>query len=156
MASPVAKVRTPISPVGNRGFGLIEVLVALALLGLGLASVFQLVNMQAAAQTKAKLQMEALREAQSLMDQWLDQPQVKPGSYQGKTDSGMAWRVQVRPAAGSAPKPRPGQSPQRAGSRPTSRRLPVLLEVSVCCSYELMGRARKVCLVSQRLAEGEI
>jgi prepilin-type N-terminal cleavage/methylation domain-containing protein len=152
----VAKVRTPISPAGNKGFGLIEVLVALVLLGLGLASVFQLVNMQAMAQTKAELQMEALRDAQNLMDQWLDAPQIRPGSYQGDTDSGMAWRIQVRPVAGSAPKPKPGRPPQRASARPTSRRLPVLLEVSVCCSYELMGRTSRVCLVSQRLAEGEI
>jgi prepilin-type N-terminal cleavage/methylation domain-containing protein len=160
MASLVAKVRTPISPAGNRGFGLIEVLVALVLLGLGLASVFQLVNMQATAQTKAKLQMAALRDAQNLMDQWLDAPKVKPGSYQGNTDSGMAWRIQVRPVAGSAPKPRPGaktsQSSRAGLNRPTSRRLPLLLELSVCCSYELMGRTRRVCLVSQRIAEGEM
>lgn len=152
-------MRTPISPVGNRGFGLIEVLVALVLLGLGLASVFQLVNMQAKAQTKAQLQMEALREAQNLMDQWLDEPKVNPGSFQGSTGSGMAWRVQVRPVAGAAPKSKPKQgnkpSPSTSG-RPTSRRLPVLLEVSVCCSYELMGQTRRVCLVSQRLGEGEI
>ncbi len=133
---------------------------ALVLLGLGLASVFQLVNMQATAQAKAKLQMEALREAQNLMDKWLDDPKVKPGSFQGNTASGMAWRVQLRPVAGSAPKPRPasktGQTPQRTSTRPTSRRLPVLLEVSVCCSYQIMGRTRRVCLVSQRLAEGEL
>jgi len=152
----MAKARTPISPAGNRGFGLIEVLVALVLLALGLTSVFQLVNMQATAQTKAKLQMAALRDAQVLMDQWLDAPKVNPGSYQGNTDSGMAWLVQVRPVAGSAPKSRTGQPPSRALARPTSRRLPVLLEVSVCCSYELMGRTRRVCLVSQRLGEGEI
>ena len=129
---------------------------ALALLGLGLASVFQLVNMQATAQTKAKLQMAALREAQNLMDEWLEEPKVRPGSYQGSTDSGMTWRVQVRPVAGAAPKTKPGQPPQRASTRPTSRRLPVLLEISVCCVYELMGRTRRVCLVSQRLGEGEI
>ncbi len=133
---------------------------ALVLLGLGLASVFQLVNMQATAQTKAKLQMEALREAQNLMDQWLDDPKVKPGSFQGTTDTGMVWRVAVRAVAGSAPKPsrpnQPGSAPQSARRRPTSRRLPVLLEVSVCCSYQLLGRSRRVCLVSQCLGEGEI
>lgn len=129
---------------------------ALVLLGLGLASVFQLVNMQAMAQTKAELQMTALRDAQNLMDQWLDAPKINPGSYQGNTDSGMSWRIQVRQVAGSAPKAKPGGPPQRARARPTSRRLPVLLEVSVCCSYELMGRTSRVCLVSQRLAEGEI
>jgi Tfp pilus assembly protein PilV len=130
------------------------VLVALVLLGMGLASVFQLVNMQAKAQTKAQLQMEALREAQTLMDQWLDEPKVGPGSFQGNTSSGMAWRVTVRAVAGAAPK----RKPKSAGtpSRPTSRRLPVLLEIAVCCSYELMGQTRRVCLVSQRLGEGEI
>jgi hypothetical protein len=134
--------------------------VALALLGLGLASVFQLVNMQARAQTKAQLQMEALREAQNLMDQWLDDPKVKPGSFQGTTDTGMVWRVAVRAVAGKAPKPkRPSQSgttPTPPSARQTSRRLPALLEISVCCSYELMGRTRRVCLVSQCLGEGEI
>jgi Tfp pilus assembly protein PilV len=134
------------------------VLVALVLLGLGLASVFQLVNMQAQAQAKAQLQMEALREAQNLMDQWLDEPKVNPGSFEGNTNSGMVWRVTVRQVAGTAPKTKPAGSktsrPTR--TRPTSRRLPILLEISVCCSYELMGRTRRVCLVSQRLGEGEI
>lgn len=131
---------------------------ALALLGLGLASVFQLVTMQASAQAKAQLQMEALREAQNLMDRWLDEPKVNPGSFQGNTGSGMAWRVTVRPVAGAAPKTKPvgSQASRAASSRPTTQRLPVLLEISVCCSYELMGRTRRVCLVSQRLGEGEI
>ena len=131
----------------------------LALLGLGLAAVFQLVNMQAMTQAKAQLQMEALREAQNLMDRWLDEPKLRPGSLQGTTASGMAWRVTVRRVAGAAPKakPKPGKGTTRSSlTRPTSRRLPVLLEIAVCCSYDLMGRTGRACLVSQRLGEGEL
>jgi len=136
--------------------------VALALLGLGLAAVFQVVTMQGRAQAQARLHLEALRQAQNLMDQWLETPQVRAGGFQGAGPSGMAWRVTVRQVAGEAPKtarpaaPGSPQQPAVSSARPTSRRRPALYEVAVCCSYRFMGRDKRVCLVSQRVGEGDI
>lgn len=128
---------------------------ALALLGLGLAAVFQLVAMQGRAQTQARLHLEALRQAQNLLDQWLDEPRPRLGVFQGVASSGLEWRVEVRRVASGARRISTGAGQGRTlpGARPTSRRVPALWEISVCCRYQLMGRSRRVCLASQRLVQ---
>jgi hypothetical protein len=125
------------------------VLVALALMGLGLTAALGLVRLQDQAQAQAEARQEALRLARGLMDQWLQAESLRPGRRQGR-ESGLAWSVTVRRLQGGEQAPAPEDAGRiRRPPRPRLREAPPLFEVEVCCRRP---GSRGVCLASQHVA----
>ncbi|MGD9125409.1 MAG: type II secretion system protein, partial [Desulfarculaceae bacterium] len=77
----------PLKPgPGSPGFTLLEVLVAVAIVGLGLALVFRFMILQGQNQKIASQRILLLQEAQNIMTYWLAQPWIKPGHITGQSD----------------------------------------------------------------------
>ena len=78
----------------QRGFTLLEVLVAIAILSLSLGVIFGIFS-QSIARTEANAgEAEARTLAQSLMERTRAEP---PANASGVTDDGFVWRVEVAP-----------------------------------------------------------
>jgi general secretion pathway protein I len=82
----------------SRGFTLIEVAIALAIVGIGVTTVLQLfsggLRMEGIASSHAK----AVIYARGLLDDILARPEILPGADQGKYDDGYHWERRVRQA----------------------------------------------------------
>ena len=80
------------------GFTLVEVAIALAIVGIGVTTVLQLfsggLNMEAAATTRAK----AVIYARGLYDDVMARPEIQPGADQGRYTDGYRWERKIRMA----------------------------------------------------------
>jgi general secretion pathway protein I len=81
-----------------RGFTLLEVAIALAILGIGVVTVLELfsagLRMEAGAGTRAR----AVVYARGLFDQTMALSEIQPGSDRGRFDDAFHWEVTVREA----------------------------------------------------------
>lgn len=78
--------------VTNRGFTLIEVLVATAILAVTLTILFQSFSGGINATVKSQKHILAILSAQSLMDRIGHDIPLKNGSKEGETELGLKWR----------------------------------------------------------------
>ena len=140
----MAVERTRTSPAGNRGFGLLEVLAALVILGLALTAVIPLVNQQREVQTRVRLRDQALREARNIMAYWLNQPHPRLGTYRGRTASGMDWEVRLSDLSLADRRRRHEILPKTTSpyARKSLTAVPDRVRVRVCCRYRWLGRQR--------------
>jgi len=80
------------------GFTLLEVAIALAIMGVGVVTVLELfsagLRMEGAAGTRAR----AVVYARGLLDQANTVPELKPGSGRGEYDNGYRWEWTIREA----------------------------------------------------------
>ena len=86
----------------HSGFTLIEVLIALAVLAIGLVALLQLHVLSLRSSDRAARQGEALRLASDKLAEALAKPSPEPGAGAGGEEgpmAGMEWRVMVAPAA---------------------------------------------------------
>lgn len=99
----------------NRGFTLIEVLAAIALLAIAFAVGLGALGKSAQNAGRSAALDSAVERAQSLFsEQGLSEP-LKDETLTGKFDDGMAWTLKIHalPKPASAPDAEPGVSPQQ-------------------------------------------
>ncbi len=87
--------RPDIAP--DDGFTLIEVLVSLTILSVALTVLFAIFGQSLERNGEARRRQEAREVAQSLLAQAETSEALAPGETAGRTASGLAWRLVVRP-----------------------------------------------------------
>lgn len=81
----------------ERGFTLLEVLVALTILGVGLTVLFGIFGHSLSRSRETQSRMEARTLATSLLAEARTAPTLSFGERGGRMRSGMEWRLSVRP-----------------------------------------------------------
>jgi general secretion pathway protein I len=127
---------------GANGFGLLELLVALALVAGAIAAGFQILGAAARGTGDANRYTRAVLLAESRMAELGVIEALQPGEAMGEAGEGYLWRVSIRPLAGYAP---PATAPD--GGQPM---LP--LEVNVTIAWGLEAQPQEVTLTTLRLA----
>ncbi|HSZ74974.1 MAG TPA: type II secretion system protein [Rhizomicrobium sp.] len=102
LRSPIGKLKIHSRCQARRenaddGFTLIEVLVALAILGVSLATLLGVFSQSLEYTSRTRIETEARTLAQSLLAETGDSAQLQIGETSGSTSSGLFWRVLVRP-----------------------------------------------------------
>ena len=126
----------------QRGFALLEVLVAFAIAALALGLLYQAASDGGGAAQNAGYYEEAVSRAKSHMAALGRDSKVTEGEREGADGGPFRWRISISPAA-TAMAPR--------DAAPTTRRM-TLYNVEVAVSWNVQGRKREVVLHSQRLA----
>lgn len=80
------------------GFTLLEVLVALAILGLGVVTLLELFSMGLRLGAKSTVHTEAVTYGRQVMDEFLARGELRDGTEQGTSERQSRWRMQVRTA----------------------------------------------------------
>jgi type II secretion system protein I len=127
-------------PSACRAFTLIEVLIALAILAIGMVALLQLHVLSLRAADRAARRGEALRLASDKLAEALAKPAPEPAAGVGAEDgpaAGMEWRVTVAPAA---------------AADLNGAEAPGLLRVSVEVAWADGPRERKVGLTTYAIA----
>lgn len=83
---------------GTRGFTLLEVAVALAIMGVGVVTVLELFSAGLKMETGAGVRARATVYARGLLDQTMTLADIKPGNDRGRFDDTFRWEVAVREA----------------------------------------------------------
>ena len=79
-----------------RGFTLLEVMVALAILGLGIVTVLELFSGSLRLGVKASRHTQAAIYAQNVMSRFFSQSELADGEENGELPGGYAWRARVQ------------------------------------------------------------
>jgi len=80
------------------GFTLLEVAIALAILGIGVVTVLELFSAGLRMETRAGARARAVLYARGLLDQTMVLPELRVGSDRGRFDETFHWEVVVREA----------------------------------------------------------
>jgi general secretion pathway protein I len=131
----------------QRGFTLIEVLVAFAIAAMALGLLFQAASSSGGAARQAGNYEEAVSRAKSHMTVVGRESDIAPGEQGGDDGGGYRWRVKITPSA--VAQPPQGARPSQ-GAQPPNSRL-VLYDVEVSVSWADGGRSHAVVLHTQRL-----
>lgn len=123
----------------ERGFTLIEVLIALAIAGLGLAALMAAASTGLGNAKRAGQYIEATRRAQSHLALIGATTPLQPGDWSGDDGAGFSWRVRIAPPAVHAAAP--------GGEAASS-----IYTLEVTIGWQSGGTANSVTLQSQRLA----
>jgi general secretion pathway protein I len=79
------------------GFTLLEVVVALAIMGLGIVTVLEVFSAGLRLGARSRERTEALVQGQAVMDELLARTAMPEGAEEGTREDGRRWRVQVSP-----------------------------------------------------------
>ncbi len=126
---------------GQRGFALLEVLIAFAIAALALSLLYQAASSGGSAARQAGYYEEAVSRAKSHMAALGRDSPVSEGEREGDDGGPFRWRITISPSATAAAAP---------NAPPTAKRL-MLYNVEVAVSWTVDGRKRQVVLHSQRL-----
>jgi prepilin-type N-terminal cleavage/methylation domain-containing protein len=163
----------------ERGFTLLEVLVAFAIAALALTVLFRASGSGLAATQAAARYQEAVVRARSHLAALSRDAALPIGEAEGDDGGGFRWRLRVTPVATATPAapgggdrtdtaaPRQGQTapaeaggvpaatpgaPQPQSQRPGSPPLPTLFTVEIAIGWVADGRKREVVLSTARLS----
>jgi prepilin-type N-terminal cleavage/methylation domain-containing protein len=84
--------------MNTRGFTLLEIAIAMAILGLGVVSALQVFGGSTQLARKAGKQSEAVMHAKALMDSALWAPELMHTVSHGEIGNGFRWQRNIRPA----------------------------------------------------------
>ncbi len=90
----LARVRT----ARNRGFTLLEVAIAMAILGVGVVTVLELFSAGLRVERNSEIRARAVMRARALLDQTLTIPEIAPGADRGEYGDGYRWERRIREA----------------------------------------------------------
>jgi general secretion pathway protein I len=79
------------------GFTLLEVVVALAIMGLGVVTVLEVFSAGLRLGSRSREKTEAIVQGQAVMDELLARPVMPEGAEEGTREDGRRWRVRVSP-----------------------------------------------------------
>lgn len=79
----------------SRGFTLLEVLVAFVIFALSFAVVLEIIAGSMRSTVRARDYSEAALLAQSLMERVGNEVPLEAGGYQGETEDGFAWAIEI-------------------------------------------------------------
>lgn len=123
----------------SRGFTLLEVLVAFAVLAVSLAVVFQIFSTGMRGSRDAESYARAVMLAESTLERFLAETPIAEQDVSGELDDGYAWSASARPLAA-----------RRSDNAGWGAVYP--LEVVVTVAWGEPGRRRSVSLATLRLA----
>jgi general secretion pathway protein I len=123
---------------GQRGFGLFELLVALALVAASVAVAFRVVGASTRGAGDAERYTRAVLLAESRLAELDASGPLRPGESTGESGDGFLWRVSVRPYQVSQGPPAPN--------------LPVPVQVTVTVAWGSEERPGEISLTTLRLA----
>ena len=81
----------------NRGFTLLEVVVALTIVGLGVVTLLEIFSLGLRLAAKSSEISQARLDGQSVMDEVIVYGGPQSGREQGSFSSGQRWRLEVKP-----------------------------------------------------------
>lgn len=122
----------------QRGFGLFELLVALALVAASLAVAFRIMGGATRGAGDAERYTRAVLLAESRLAELGASEPLKAGESTGESDDGFLWRVSVRPYQVSQGPPAPD--------------LPVPVQITVTVAWGSEERPGEISLTTLRLA----
>ena len=128
----------------QRGFSLLEVVIALAIAGIALAAVFQAAATSMRATAAAAVYQEAISRARSHLDSLTTHP--AEGDHEGDDGGGYRWRHLVRPASSNGKRDELGRP-----VTDTDALVVTLYEVTVWITWRDGTNARTVRLDSAAL-----
>jgi len=123
----------------DRGFTLLEVVVAVAIAALALVSLFQIGSIGLFAVDQATRADEAVERAQSHLAAYTGSGDIALGENEGDDGNGYHWRLSAQPVASQPASPTNGTS----GA--------TLYDIVVVVSWKSRGRDRSVALETQRI-----
>lgn len=127
----------------ERGFTLVEVLVALAIAAAALVAMRADVAMLGAARSAATTE-EALARARSVLATVGTEQPVSPGVRQGDAGGGYLWRLEISPV------------PDLPVAGAASGRATILYDVAVAVGWSDAGRSRELVLRTRRVGGGGV
>jgi general secretion pathway protein I len=97
--TPAGRSRRPLTPRHPRGgFTLLEVAIALAILGIGVVTVLELFSAALRMEASAGVRARAVVYARALLDQTVAVPEIQAGVASGQYDDGYRWERRIREA----------------------------------------------------------
>ena len=79
------------------GFTLLEVVVAMAIVGLGVVTLLEIFSLGLRLVTKSSTRTEAVSYGRQVMDEVLIRREIQEGGEEGSLGEGHRWRLQVEP-----------------------------------------------------------
>lgn len=143
-----SRVRSPSRTDRARGFTLLEVLVAFAVLAVALGVAFEIFATGLRSGRAADALTRAALIAESELARVGVETKLTPGESAGEFDDGTRWRVAIREQA-------PPENGGDGDNRLETPSLPVLLDIVVTVSWHAAGGEQSFVLTTSRLAPGE-
>lgn len=104
---------------GSDGFTLLEVIVALTILGMSFAALFAIFSQALASELSRDRAFAARTLAQSLMAEMVAAQSVGEGTSTGHTADGLSWQVRIEPYGSSNDDPKAGLEAARVSATVT-------------------------------------
>jgi len=89
--------------LGKTGFTLLEVMVAMTIVGLGVVTLLQIFSLGLRLGSRSSVQTEAIAEGARVMDELLARPKLRDGSETGTVGRTDRWRAQIQTQRDSTP-----------------------------------------------------
>ena len=144
-ASTGSPGRLPSPTERSRGFTLLEVLIAFAVLAVALGVAFEIFATGLRGARSADALTRAVLIAESRLAGVGAETELTPGQSAGETDDGIRWRINI------AEPPAAGGDDERLDT--PSR--PILLDIAVTVSWRDVGGGQSFVLRTSRLVPGE-
>jgi prepilin-type N-terminal cleavage/methylation domain-containing protein len=84
--------------VTSTGFTLIEVIVAMTIVGLGVVTLLEVFSLGMRLGARSSSQTEAIADGRQVMDEFLSRVHWQDGTERGKSAMNNQWKLEVRPA----------------------------------------------------------
>jgi prepilin-type N-terminal cleavage/methylation domain-containing protein len=82
----------------TRGFTLLEILVAMAIVGFGVVTLLEIFSLGLRLGAKSSVRTETVTSGRQVMDEFLVRRKLQDGAEQGTLNGQSRWKIQVRPA----------------------------------------------------------
>ena len=81
---------------GKDGFTLLEVLIAMTIVGLGVVTLLQVFSLGLRLASRSNVQTDAIAQSARVMDELLARPTLRDGSENGGVAPASRWRTQIQ------------------------------------------------------------